>query len=188
MTIRAIARRPGWEPSAVAAELYRLPQILIDNGTHLITYEDYQDTIIFTLDVLSDTTDDRGSGDFYSLDVDVDQNGAVTSNVDVAYGIIGGTADSLCTQYLISANSSTGCGVFASGAVLTSDFTSTPANGTPHIVWELTVPKTELGGGTTADIVVKVHESGVGYTTYPTDNAQATSGLADFGSTLSFSW
>jgi hypothetical protein len=174
MTIRAVAQNPGWEPSSQASGAYELE--------HLLFRQDQGSSILFTFEVLSDTTDNRGSGDFFSMDVDVDQDGAVTANVDVAFGIVGGTAADLCTQYFLGIGTYTGCSGFASAATLTSSFATSSALATPHIIWELSVPKTELSSNTQAHIVVDLYEAGSGSATYP------ASGTVNGGPTLTITW
>jgi hypothetical protein len=174
MTIRAVAQNPGWEPSSEASGAYELE--------HLLFHQDQGGSILFTFEVLSDTTDDRGSGDFFSMDVDVDQNGAVTANVDVAFGIVGGTGTDLCTQYFLGVGTYTGCSGFASAATLTSSFATSSALATPHIIWELTVPKAELSSNTQAHIVVDLYEAGSGSSTYP------AFGTINGGPTITITW
>lgn len=55
---------------------------------------------------------------FPSIDVDVNENKIVDPNLDRSYGIVGGSLNKICTQFLLSENSSTGCGVAPSNATL----------------------------------------------------------------------
>jgi lysozyme family protein len=53
------------------------------------------------------------------IQFDVNQNKIIDSGLDREYGIISGTTDKICTQYLLNTTASTGCGAAVSKATLT---------------------------------------------------------------------
>jgi len=155
-------------------------RVLVRNADHLAALKPSGDRVILTLEALGDTTDNLGGNfpktDFVSVRVDVNQNGRIDPNIDVAYGIQGGTRDRLCTQYLLSATSSTGCGGFRSAATLQAAFKKTANSSRAHPVWEFSIPVREIGSdGNYAHLTLSFHEAGKGYTHYPTDPGVSTS-------------
>ena len=155
-------------------------RVLVRNSDHLAALRPSGDRVILTLEALSDTTDNLGGNfpktDFVSIRVDVNQNGKIDPNIDVAYGIQGGTRDKLCTQYMLSATSYTGCGGFRSGATLKAAFKNTPNSSRPHPVWEFSIPTREIGSdGNYAHLTLSFHQANKGYTHYPTAAGVSTS-------------
>ncbi len=169
----------------------RLPDIsgvtgdLVRTDDHIVAVRNSATRIQFILEAISDTTNDLNGTwpnvDFVSIGSDVDQNGTVTRNVDVAYGISGGSADKICTQHLLTESSSTGCNGFSSQATLSARFVSTAKQPTPHPVWVFTIPKSELGpDGKSAHLYFRFHNAGKGYTRFPTprDTKKFSSAIA----------
>ncbi len=150
-------------------------QVLIKNDRHFISATYEGDYIRFVLESLTDHTDDlRGDYpkvDFAGIQVDVNQNGHIDSRsqTDVSYGIVGGTYNQICTQYLLREGASTGCGVFKSRASLRVEFKQTTSNGKAHPVWTFRIPKSELSNlnNGLAHLTFKIYQAGVGYTRYP---------------------
>ena len=155
-------------------------RVLVHDSDHLATLRPSGDRVILTLEALTDTTDNLGGNfpktDFVSIRVDVNQNGRIDPNIDVAYGIQGGTRDKLCAQYMLSATSYTGCGGFRSGATLQAGFKKTANSSSPHPVWEFSIPTREIGSdGNYAHLTLSFHQAGKGYTHYPTAAGVSTS-------------
>lgn len=148
-------------------------RVLEKNERHVVIARYEGDKTTFVLEAVGDTSDNlRGQFpalDFASIRVDVNQNGIIDAErTDVGYGRRNGTYTSICTQYLLTEGSSTGCGGFSSGASLAVGFKATAISAKPHPVWEYTIPNRELArGGSTAHMVFRFHESGRGYTRYP---------------------
>jgi len=155
-------------------------RVLVRNSDHLAALRPSGDRVILTLEALSDTTDNLGGNfpktDFVSIRVDVNQNGKIDPNLDVAYGIQGGTRDKLCTQYMLSATSYAGCGGFRSAASLQAAFKKTANSSRPHPVWEFSIPSREIGlDGNYAHLTLSFHQAGKGYTHYPNAAGVSTS-------------
>jgi hypothetical protein len=155
-------------------------RVLVRNSDHLAMLKPAGDRVILTLEALSDAIDNLGGNfpktDFVTVRVDVNQNGRVDPNVDVAFGIQGGTRDKLCTQYMLSGTSFTGCGGFRSGATLAAAFKKTANSATPHPVWEFSIPAREIGSdGNYAHLTISFHQAGKGYTHYPSAAGVSTS-------------
>ncbi|MGI9174107.1 MAG: hypothetical protein ACR2GR_02150, partial [Rhodothermales bacterium] len=154
-------------------------QVLVRNEQHLVSVSYAEASVTITLEALGDGTDNLGGSfprvDFVSLRIDRNRNGKVDSLVDVAYGVASGARDRLCTQYLFDETSSSGCEGFASAATLEADFRATRAGSSPHPVWRFTIPKAELTtGGSLADVALRFHEAGPGYTRYPASRSNAS--------------
>jgi hypothetical protein len=145
---------------------------LARDDRHVVSVDSRGDRLMFTLEALSDFTDNLAGQypqkDFAGIRVDVNGNGQVDSRVDVAYGISGGSRDTICTQYLLSETSSTGCTGFSSSADLGVGFRATSKESRPHPVWEFTIPKSELrAGGGSAHMVFWFFSAGEGYSSFP---------------------
>lgn len=157
---------------------------LLRNDRHVISARRGRGSTTFILEAIGDTTDNlQGTYpnlDFASLRVDVDQNLAVSEKVDRSYGAVSGSSDQICSQFLLTASTSTGCGAAPSGAGLSTRFSGTPTSSTPHPSWSFTIPNGELSSGGVAHLVFRFHEAGVGYTVYPepTDASQPFSQVA----------
>jgi hypothetical protein len=147
-------------------------QIVTKNSRHFIEAIPQGDQVRFVLEAVGDTSNNLDGSypkvDFASIRVDVNKNGKVDERVDLSYGTEGGSRDKICTQYLITESSSTGCAGHNSQARLKVDFKSTSHGAKPHPVWEFTIPKKELSqDGKLAHMIFKFHEAGRGYTRYP---------------------
>jgi hypothetical protein len=147
-------------------------QIVTKNSRHFIEAIPQGEQVRFVLEAVGDTSNNLAGSypkvDFVSIRVDVNKNGRVDEGVDLAYGTAGGSKDKICTQYLITETSSSGCGKHNSQAKLKVSFKSTSQAAKPHPVWEFTIPKSELSkDGKLAHMMFKFHEAGHGYTRYP---------------------
>ena len=147
-------------------------KLVSDNG-HVVTYERKGDLAVFTLESISDFTDETGldhkftSRDLAGMTVDINSNNRVDKNIDVAYEI-GSGSTTLCTQYLYGVGVSSVCGVFKSSATLDISFFATSHESRPHPVFKFSIPIREIfGSGSTVGIVFEFWTAGVGRTTYP---------------------
>jgi len=183
-TIAALATRvkPNLRP---ATQIGTAAHNLVQNQNHQVTVRRAGDTVIFVMEALrSNRNYLKGKFpklDFTSIRVDANQNGKVDANVDVAYGIKGGSYNQLCSQYLLRESASKGCGSFPSKARLRVDFRATANSSRPHPVWEYSIPSSEIGRGNgLAHLTFIFHEAGKGYTRYP----RTTAGKYSFGDAL----
>ncbi len=147
---------------------------LVRTEDHLISVRKSATHMQFIMEALTDTTNNLGgkfpNTDFAGIGVDIDQNGTVTRKVDVKYGTAGGTADKICTQYMLSEGSSTGCGGFVSDAKMSARFARTGNQRSPHPVWIYEIPKPEISrDGKTTHLYFRFHNAGKGYTRFPTE-------------------
>lgn len=144
---------------------------LLRNDRHVISARRGRGKTTFVLEAIGDTTDDlRGTYpdlDFASVRVDVDQDLAVSPNVDSVYGAKTGSSDEICSQFFLSASTWSGCGARPSAATMRARFEATASEAAPHPVWRFTIPNAELSRGNTAHLVFRFFESGGGYTVYP---------------------
>lgn len=168
-----------------ATRVGRAAQNLVQNKHHLVAVRSAGDTVIFVMEALrSNRNYLKGKFpklDFTSIRVDANQNGKVDANVDIAYGIKGGSYNALCSQYLLRESASKGCGSFPSKAQLRVDFRATPNGSRPHPVWQYSIPRSEIGRGNgLSHLTLIFHEAGKGYTRYP----QTTAGMNSFTDAL----
>ena len=177
--VKFLQTRKEYAPRPKVIANPRLPNItgvtgeLVRTEDHLISVRKSATHVQFILEALTDTSNNLGGDfpntDFVNIGVDIDQNGTVTRNVDVAYGIAGGSIDKICTQYMLSEGSSTGCGGFLSKATMSARFVGTGNESAPHPVWVYEMPKAELApDGNITHIYFRFHNSGKGYTRFPT--------------------
>jgi len=95
------------------------------------------------IDLTADTGPDGSSGrDYLALVVDVDGNGTVTPNRDIAYGMYR-DSDRLGLQRFHEPGRLTG--LQSTRARLAAGFGASPASRDAHRVWELAIPLAEIG-------------------------------------------
>lgn len=149
---------------------------LIQTESHLVSVLSQGDNVVFTMEALkryqNHLKEEYPRLDFTSIRVDVNRNGKVDAGIDIAYGILTGTYEKLCSQILISESSSKTCGSFSSRAQLKVGFHKTPNSSRPHPVWVYTIPKRELGREEEfSNLVFIFHEAGKGYSRFPPTQA-----------------
>lgn len=161
---------------------------IVDNKDHFISYKIENQNVIFVLETVSDFTDEISrkfpKSDFFSIEVDVNQNGKIDKNLDVNYAITSKSI-AICTNYLIDYESSTYCGTFKSKAYLEISFRGTNKEQREHPVFKFTIPKSELNlSGDTAHAVFKCHTAKKGYTSYPKLDFDDDGGLSSFSKVI----
>jgi hypothetical protein len=162
---------PGFSLTGLAQSRAPVEKLIVSSTSHTATYAVVGDNIIFTLQAIDDLSDNiKGTypnSDFAAIVVDKNQNGKVDDGVDVAYATWG-HIHAICPYVLISTVSNRGCGSFASEAYLEYSFRKTEHKDKLHPVYKFTIPKSELlTKGKSADILIRFHSAGVGYTYYP---------------------
>lgn len=149
--------------------------VVVSNQNHYISYETTADDkiVVFNMEATGDFTDEMigkfPQGDFFSITVDANQNGAIDRNIDFSYGKRNERAG-ICVNYLINQNSSRPCGTFKSKAYLEISFRATKAQPKEHPVYRFTIPKGELKAATAGGavhLVFTCYSANVGYTNYP---------------------
>ncbi len=117
------------------------------------------------LDLTGDTGSDRSSGgrDYLSLVVDVDGNGRVTPDRDVAYGMYR-DRHRLGRQRFHGPGRLTG--LQSTRARLAVGFGPSPASRRPHRIWELAIPLAEIEAkaGGAVRLGIRVHSATPGFT------------------------
>jgi hypothetical protein len=112
----------------------------------LVTMNDGHFLYVF-LDVTDDTGNDPPTlmaGDYYALAVDVDQNHAVTPNIDLDYDACQ-DGRVFVKSYYLSASTFTGCQTVGFGSQGAIGFGATPNSATPHRFWEFKLDFQEIG-------------------------------------------
>jgi len=146
-------------------------KVIVSNQNHYISYQVAGENVIFVMESVGDFTDEMmgkfPKTDFFSIDVDVNQNGIIDPNTDVGYSIITKQVG-ICASYLISQNASTGCGVFKSKAYLEISFRATEREQKAHPVYRFTIPKSELNQtGNAVHLVFTCYSAKKGYADFP---------------------
>jgi len=105
-----------------------------------------QDNLYLLLDLTGDTTEDRPSkvapvGDYLSLVFDLDLDGRITPDRDIAFGQYPGS-HRLGRQFFKGPGRFTG--LEQTAARLASGFAPSPAQARRHRIWELSIPLREL--------------------------------------------
>ena len=164
---------------------------LVRTDDHLISVRQSATRVQFILEAVGDKTNNLGGSfpntDFAGIGVDIDQNGAVTRNVDTGYGLSGSSADTLCAYHFLTESATTGCNNFPTDATLSARFVATANESEPHPVWIYTIPKAELAPpGKDAHLYFRFYNAGKGYTRFPTprDSLKFSSAIALNLSTL----
>lgn len=142
---------------------------IVSNNKHFISYRVEGGNVILTMEGINDFTDDRGAlPDYFSIDVDVNQNGLIDSKIDVGYGVMS-SEDALCAQYQLGRYMSTVCGGFKSRASLKRTFEGSLTQKKAHPIYRFTLPKKELSkSGNRAALVFTCYGNGdPGPTFYP---------------------
>jgi hypothetical protein len=148
-------------------------QKLVSDKSHVVTYDRKGDVAIFTLEAISDFTDETSGEhtfpllDFAGIIVDVNSNNKVDRNIDIAYRMKS-NPKGICSQYLYEVNVSSECGVFRSSATLDIKFAGSPNEPRAHPIYRFTIPMKEIfGSRSTVGIGFEFWSSGVGLTAYP---------------------
>ncbi|WP_158280298.1 hypothetical protein [Sediminicurvatus halobius] len=101
------------------------------------------DWLYLFVDLTADTGPDRGSGrDYLSLVFDVDGNGRITQDRDIAYGMY---RDSIRLGLQRFHGPGRFTGLQPTRAKLAAGFGPSAASQRPHRVWELAIPLAEIG-------------------------------------------
>lgn len=137
---------------ATAANLFSqrtdTSKIVVADDRFVITYEVTEKDVIFVMEDLrareiGGKTSEKMPYSYFGLSVDVDRDGRIDSRKDVGYELMKNNI-SICTQYLINAGASTGCGQFVSGAVYEKSSRRTDNAPFAHIVHRYIIPRFEI--------------------------------------------
>ncbi|WP_276134650.1 hypothetical protein [Polluticoccus soli] len=89
------------------------------------------------LDLVQDTSNDAGTGDYFWFTFDRDRNGNINPNVDVNYGLYPGQPDKMGRQYYLGPGTWTGLLNEVTQSKCKVAFESSPDSAAPHRIWKL---------------------------------------------------
>lgn len=94
------------------------------------------------LDMIADTGNDSGTGDYFWFTFDRDRSGNITPNVDTNYGVYPNAPEKIGRQFYLGAGTWTGLSPDAT--LYKSAFEASPKNSTPHRIWKFRFKLTDL--------------------------------------------
>lgn len=115
----------------------------IPNGVVRVKNDDKY--LFLLLDMSGDTGNSPGTGDYFWVSFDVNQNGAITPRLDVNYGTYPTLPIRLARQYYLGPGTWTGILAEASSSTCAQGFGPSPASAAPHRLWELRIRLSEIG-------------------------------------------
>lgn len=149
-------------------------QRLVETEKHVVDVELIDGEVVFRMEAITDLTNDRdstkplGTGwDYAGIRVDINNNNVVDERIDIAFGTRQ-KSNIFCTQYLISEQASSGCGVLPSKGRVKVDFVSSSLQKEPHPVFIYRIPVRELNGeGGKIGLVFRFADPKTGRKVYP---------------------
>jgi hypothetical protein len=97
------------------------------------------------LDLTGDTGNSPGTSDYFWLTFDVDRNRAISPHVDVNYSIYPTLPIKIGHQFYLGPNTWTGLQPGPTQGIAHQTFGPSAASATPHRIWQLRVPLSEIG-------------------------------------------
>jgi len=158
--------------STLAQSANREFRTLVQNNSHVVSYEKQGEDLVLTMEMIADYTEDRKAPryqdqDIASFKIDINNNGTVNRMIDVAFGPRALT-DTICTQYLLSLTAATSCRGLRSRALFSIHFERSAFHDTPHPLFRYTIPTRELAAySKTIGLQFVFHSKGKGFTFYP---------------------
>ncbi|MBP1468716.1 hypothetical protein EYB53_023580 [Candidatus Chloroploca sp. M-50] len=144
-TVRSTWASSGIKPSGLltAQEWDGAGRLPVPGG-FLMTKNDAT-YLYLALDLVYDTGQDVGTGDYFQLAMDVDGNRQITPYRDLSYGLYPGEPDRLGRSYFIGPDRQTGIVNDPSPSMVRSGFNPSPNSPAPHRIWEMRLALAELG-------------------------------------------
>jgi hypothetical protein len=136
--------------------------------------------VYVALDLTGDTGNSPGTSDFFWLTFDVDRDRSIGPRVDVNYGTYPTLPIRIGHQFYLGPNTWTGLQPGPSLALVNQTFGASPASATPHRIWQLRIPLSEIGvsiAGTPQTIPIGLR---VASSTPPFTNDSPANFSADF--------
>jgi len=96
------------------------------------------------LDVIEDTNNDPGTGDYFWFTFDTNRNRAITPNKDLNYGVLPGNPNKMGKTYYVRPGATTGLSFDEDKAASKIDFDVSLNSNTPHRIWKLKFKLTEI--------------------------------------------
>lgn len=94
-------------------------------------------------DMIGDTNNDPGTGDYFWLSFDNDRNGAISPNVDLNYGVYPSQPNKLGHQYYLGASTWTGL-YNDTISQCRIGFEASPNSATPHRIWRMRIKLADI--------------------------------------------
>jgi len=101
--------------------------------------------LYLAIDLVSDTGNSPGVGDYFWLSFDVDRSGSITSGHDVNYGIYPSLPITIARQFYLGPGTWTGILPGPTPSVAHQAFGPSPHSATPHRIWKLKIALSEVG-------------------------------------------
>jgi hypothetical protein len=99
--------------------------------------------LYMVLDVVADTGNDFGTGDYYWLSFDVDENRGISANKDVNYGLYPGFPNKMGIQKYLGPGTWTGISEPPESKSRV-EFGPSPKSATPHRIWKFKIALSEI--------------------------------------------
>lgn len=147
-----------------------LTDFFIDSDV-VLQYQCKGNDIEFTLDILSDTSNDFDGEwpdkDIYRIYVDYNSNDQIDEGVDVVFSLM--NDNDICTVGLISQTSTTPCDFYDD---VTGDqfFGVTEHSKDQHVSYRLRVPKSRLSNTTSTKLYLEIFDAMDGWKAIPEDD------------------
>lgn len=101
--------------------------------------------LYLAIDLVNDTGNSPGVGDYFWLSFDVNGSDSATPNFDINYEIHPSLPIRIGRQFYLGTGTWIGILATPSPAVAQQSFAATPSSAVPHRIWELRIPLSELG-------------------------------------------
>ena len=154
---------------------------VVETMDNIITYSCDSENLIFKIDAISDTSNSINGTwpekDLYRLYFDFNNNGLIDAGTDF---MLSPKNDEICFVNLISQNSTSGCSFF-DNIVGTSKFDSSSNLETPHVQFEISIPKSVFSSDAKTNLSIQIRDSEIGWRYYPSNSAF-------FSSTYEIAW
>jgi len=111
----------------------------------VIFFKNDANFLYLAIDLVNDTGNSPGVGDYFWLSFDVDRSGSITPNFDVHYAIYPALPIRIARQFYLGPGAWTGILSTPSPALAQQGFSATPLSPVPHRIWELRIPLSEIG-------------------------------------------
>lgn len=98
--------------------------------------------VYIALDLTGDTGNSPGTSDYFWFTFDVDRNRAITPRVDLNYSIYPTLPIKIGVQQYLGAGTWTG--LLATAAIANQTFGPSAASATPHRIWQMRIPLSEI--------------------------------------------
>jgi hypothetical protein len=103
--------------------------------------------LYLAVDLVNDTSNTPGVGDYFWLSFDVDRDANITPRYDVDYGIYPSLPIRIGRQYYLGPGTWTGILGDPSLSAVQQGFAASPSSATLHRIWEMRIALSEIGMG-----------------------------------------